>query len=153
MRQDAAASPGAVLQFFLKIFRHSGGMRTILLAALGLLAACETQQAYCERSAGRDLAELEALIARTEVAIARGYTEEEVALPYTYDAVCEDAEAGPNGRRPRCTLTGVRYETRRTPIDPAVWQPRLDNLRAMLPDARRAAMEQRAACAARFPEA
>jgi hypothetical protein len=112
----------------------------------------EARRDSCEATARRDLADFDALIARTEAELARGYRVEEVALPFTYDARCPDAEVAPGARAPRCTFTDVRYETRREAIDPADWQARLANLRAKRAQAVERAEAALEECAARWPQ-
>lgn len=122
------------------------------LAALALLAACTPAREYCEQVAGRDLADYDALIARTEAELARGYREFEEVTPIVYDTPCPNTPEGVSGLSARCKATDYRYRTRQVGIDPAEWQARIDLLRAKRPQVVAATETALGNCAVEWPD-
>lgn len=122
-------------------------MTALPLLVLPLLAACASEREICERRATQDLRALDALIAETQTALARGFREEREVRVVTETFLCPDR---PDGGL-FCDVDRLVEVPRRVAIDPAAEERKLAGLQS-----RRAAEEARArsglaSCAARHP--
>ena len=115
--------------------------RTLALPLLLLLAACAEPRAACLRQANAELRALDAAIAETELALARGYRVTPGSTVTAGLAIC--AEDSPltvclSGERP--------VSERRIAIDRATERARLRALKARRPTVAEAAEQAAAAC-------
>ena len=122
----------------------------LTLVAMALLASCGTPQEQCIRSATREIATVDRLIAETEANLARGYAYESKEVIHYEWQRCDDWSPG---TRPRMCFEPV-WDTVRKPvaIDPQVEARKLAGLKARRAALARQAAPAIAACRENYPE-
>ncbi|OYX44524.1 MAG: hypothetical protein B7Z02_05340 [Rhodobacterales bacterium 32-67-9] len=120
------------------------------LFVLLLLAACGTPQEQCIRTATREIATLDRLIAETETNLARGYALEEREVVRREWSRCDDWVPG----TPRRMCFEPVWHTVKRPvaIDPAAEERKLGGLEARRKALGLQAASAIAACRAQYPE-
>jgi hypothetical protein len=127
---------------------------SLLLAALGLLAACATPQEQCIARETRDLRIVDNLLAETEANLRRGYALEEVTVwrPVWVDCTPRLRDGAPAAAPRMCFDDRAETVTRPSPIVPEAEAAKRDVLiekrRQLLAQAERSI----AACQAAYPE-
>lgn len=129
----------------------------ILLASLGVLAACGTPQEQCINRETREIRNLQGLLAEVEGNLARGYAYESYEVPMTRWEVCGyDTITRPNGttiQKPRMCLEDYTVtRQRQVPIDPAAEQRKAAGLQSKIKALTPAANAAIKACKAAYPE-
>jgi hypothetical protein len=127
----------------------------LVLATVGLLAACGTPQEQCINRGTRDLRNVDRLIVETEGNLKRGYAIEKITEYDDYWDTCLDPLVvdGQTVLRPRpCLKERARTVERPRAIDLKAEAAKLDSLKLKRKELARAAEPVIAQCKAQYPE-
>ena len=127
---------------------------SILVASLGLLAACATPREQCISGATEQYRSVEAAIATAQGNISRGYALHTQSVPYTVTTTCYRNDPYRNIVLPYpCPRTQFRTQTTPVAIDVSEERRKLADYQRILPQLREQASVQVQQCVAQFPEA